>query len=132
MAAAPTWPVCVKAVLIWRDDVILVRADDEAWELPGDRLERGESLEDCAERAVEQLGLKATAERLLDSRVSDLDDAKAPLMVTFGCSVDVPDPDALGDDYVEVRLVPVKEIGSLALSEVYAASITAWHRLLGR
>ena len=133
MAAASTWAVSVKGVLIWRDEVILLRNERDEWELPGGRLEAGESPEDCVERAVEeQLGLFAKAERLLDTWVYDIEGQGSLLIITYGCSVNLPDPLALSEEHSEVRLFTTNDLKSLPLPGGYAASIAAWHRLLAR
>ncbi len=133
MATPATWAVCVRAVLIWRDEVVLVRSARGEWELPGATLERGESPEECVERALDdELGLYATAERLLDTWVEDGATPDGGLVVTYGCSVNVPDPQALTDEQPEVRFFPIGALGSLGLAARHAESIKAWHRLLGR
>ncbi len=130
---ADTWAVSVKAVLIWLDEVILLRNDRDEWELPGDHLAHDESPEECAERAIEEeLGLYATAERLLDTWVYELAGTAPELVISYGCSVNLPDPLALREEHAEVRLFPVNELDSLPLPAGYAESIKSWHRLLGR
>jgi 8-oxo-dGTP pyrophosphatase MutT (NUDIX family) len=55
------FPVSVKGVLVTSDGkVVLVLNDRGEWELPGGRIELGESAEDCLAREIEEAaGVKA-------------------------------------------------------------------------
>lgn len=62
----------VAAGLIWKNGKVLIAKRSEGghlggfWEFPGGKLERGESLEDCLEREIEEeLGLKIKADKAL-------------------------------------------------------------------
>ncbi len=53
----------IKGVVIARRHVLLVLNDRDQWELPGGRLERGESPVLCVEREIhEETGLSVTAQ----------------------------------------------------------------------
>jgi ADP-ribose pyrophosphatase YjhB (NUDIX family) len=120
-------------VLIWRDEVALIKNDEGEWELPGGLLQSGESPEECVECELEdEWGLLAKAERLLATWVTDNGEFGPELIIAYGCSVDVPDPVALSDAYSELRFFPINEIRSLPLGAGYADAIHSWHRLLGR
>jgi ADP-ribose pyrophosphatase YjhB (NUDIX family) len=130
---AQTFPVSIKGVCVQDGQVLLLRNERDEWELPGGRLERGESPAECVEREVEEeLGLFATAERLLDTWVLDVAGEGAVLIITYGCAVERPDPLAMSDEHSEAGLFPISDLDSLRLPAGYADSIATWQRLLAR
>lgn len=63
------FPVSVKGVLVTSDGkIVLVFNDRGEWELPGGRIELGETPEDCLAREIEEeLGVTANVEQTIDS-----------------------------------------------------------------
>jgi mutator protein MutT len=69
----PRWLVSIKGVVLWDDEVVLVHNERDEWELPGGRLEVGETPEQCVVREIaEELGFVARPEQLLDTRVYEV------------------------------------------------------------
>ena len=61
------FPVSAKGVLLERGRVVLLLNERDEWDLPGDRLERGEDPVACLEREfAEELGAEVVADRILD------------------------------------------------------------------
>jgi 8-oxo-dGTP pyrophosphatase MutT (NUDIX family) len=61
------FPVSVKGVLLDRDRVLLLANERAEWELPGGRLEAGETIAQCLAREVEEeLGIGVEVGPLLD------------------------------------------------------------------
>lgn len=83
------WPVSVKAVVFnARGEVLLLKNPRGEWELPGGRLEPGESPQDCLVREVkEECGLRAVPGRPLSTRVFEVIPGKHVLLVPFLCGV---------------------------------------------
>jgi mutator protein MutT len=82
------WPVSVKGVIVDGDRVVVLRNERDEWELPGGRLEVGESIHECLVREVrEELGIDVTAGPLLDAWLYDLP-AGTVLVVAYGCTAD--------------------------------------------
>jgi ADP-ribose pyrophosphatase YjhB (NUDIX family) len=49
-----TYPVSVKGVVAHDGRVLLLKNDRSEWELPGGRLELGETPEECVAREIEE------------------------------------------------------------------------------
>jgi 8-oxo-dGTP pyrophosphatase MutT (NUDIX family)/predicted kinase len=128
---SPRWPVSVKGVLCWDDRVVLLHNARGEWELPGGRLEPGETPERCVEREIhEELGLVVRAERVVDTWVYEVLPGREVLIVTYGCAAARPDaPDGLvvSDEHDGVGLFPVAGLDALPLPEGYRTSIRRWH-----
>src|SRR3954452_17102557 len=80
------FPVSAKGIIVRRDAVVLVRNRRDEWELPGGKLEPGESPERCVAREIdEELGLDVEAELLVDSWVYTIAPRTEVLVLTYGC-----------------------------------------------
>src|SRR5215207_7567981 len=81
------FPVSVKGVVVRDGSVVLVRNRRDEWELPGGKLELGESPELCVAREIEEeLQLAVTADVLLDAWVYTIDADTHVLVLTYGCT----------------------------------------------
>ncbi|MBL8687386.1 MAG: NUDIX domain-containing protein [Alphaproteobacteria bacterium] len=66
--AAPHFPVSVKSVIYLDDKIILLKNERDEWELPGGKLDPGESPESCVVREVfEELSISVQIDRIIDS-----------------------------------------------------------------
>lgn len=84
------FPVSVKGVLVTGSGkVVLLLNDRGEWELPGGRIERGESPENCLAREIEEeLGVTAKVERPIDSYLFEVLPGRHVFIVTYFCSVE--------------------------------------------
>jgi mutator protein MutT len=82
---APRYPVSVKAVLFVDGQCVLLKNEREEWELPGGKLEAGDSPEQTVLREIgEELGIEARVVRLLDSWIYFVNGVDV-LIITYLC-----------------------------------------------
>ena len=121
------FPVSVKGVVLHAERVVLLKNEREEWELPGGKLEPGESPEGCVIREIyEELGLHVSPGPMLDSWIYHITAGVDVLIVTYGC---YPAPFASvthSPEHKAVGLFTLQEIHALPMPEGYKKSIQAW------
>ncbi len=121
------FPVSVKGVVLHAERVVLLKNEHQEWELPGGKLEPGESPEDCVRREIhEELDLHVTPGPMLDSWIYHIAAGVDVLIVTYGC---YPAPFATVTHSAEHKasgLFTVQAVQTLPMPEGYKKSIQAW------
>jgi 8-oxo-dGTP pyrophosphatase MutT (NUDIX family) len=80
-------PVSAKAVIVHRNRVLLLRRPIGLWDLPGGKVEKGESVTGGLAREIrEETGLKVTPDEVLACHVKPRDGLKDLLVISFLCS----------------------------------------------
>ena len=117
----------VKGVILDRDRVILLRNGRGEWELPGGRLEAGESPEECVTREVlEELGLTVEVGPLLDAWVYEPLPERRVLVLAYGCFVEDIHEMAHGAEHTALGSFGVDGLGEIDLPEGYARAVRVW------
>ena len=89
MSALPTYPVSVKGVLrAPTGEVVLLLNEREEWELPGGRIELGESSTECLAREIaEELDLRAEVGAPIDTYLFEVVPGKHVFIATYACAL---------------------------------------------
>lgn len=130
--ATASYPVSIKGVLIRNNRAVLVRNDRAEWELPGGRIELGETPEQCVAREIaEETGLPVTVHDIIDSWMYHIEVArKHVFIVTYGCTSTSHAAPLLSDEHNRIAEFHEDEIANLTMPTGYKRSISAWfHRL---
>jgi 8-oxo-dGTP pyrophosphatase MutT (NUDIX family) len=124
-------PISVKAVVGRDNCVALLRNEREEWELPGGKLEAGESPQACVIREVrEETGWDVELLALLDVWVYEPEPNQPVFVVTFAAILESDTDPVVSAEHRELRLVPIREIETLRIPDGYKRSIRNWATLL--
>jgi len=122
------FPVSVKGVLIRDGKVLLLRNEREEWELPGGKIDPGETPEECVAREItEETGWAARTGPILDSWVYYIPAAdRHVFIVTYGCRTAADTPLRVSEEHKEAGLFTRGEIAGLNMPEGYKRSVATW------
>ncbi|WP_414942516.1 NUDIX hydrolase [Amycolatopsis sp. cmx-11-51] len=110
----PDYPVSIKGVVVRAGRVLLLHNERDEWELPGGRVELGETPERCVAREIhKETRISVDVVEILDSWMYHIAVAKKNVfIVTYGCRA------------------TTDEVPGLVMPDGYKRSIAAWfHRL---
>ena len=119
MTAAPRPELCVGAVAVDDDRLLLVRRGREPgagyWSVPGGRLESGETLAEAVVRELrEETGVEGVCGPLL-GWVERIHPSHHFVILDFTVDVLEPGRPVAGDDAAEAAWVPLREVTTLGL-----------------
>lgn len=125
------YPVSVKGVVAREGHILLLHNERAEWELPGGRLEIGETPQQCVVREIaEETGWAVTAGPILDAWLYHITQVgKHVLIVTYGCHLDPGqenlDP-VLSGEHQRIGLFTPAQITGLVMPQGYKTSIATW------
>jgi 8-oxo-dGTP pyrophosphatase MutT (NUDIX family) len=125
------YPVSVKGVVVRAGRVLLLHNERQEWELPGGRLELGETPPQCVAREItEETGWVVDTGPILDSWMYYIDQVgRNVFIVTYGCYLadgqDDVDP-VLSHEHQRVGLFTEAEVADLVMPAGYKSSIATW------
>lgn len=121
------FPVSVKGIVVRDEAIVLLRNRRDEWELPGGKLEPGESPERCVAREIEEeLGLDVEPASLVDAWVYDIAAGTRVVVLTYGCIERSARSATLSDEHTRFEWIPLDDIERLPMPDGYKASIARW------
>ena len=123
----PKVPVSVKGVLLVEGKVLLLRNERGEWELPGGRMDPGEShAQTLAREFREELSIDVELLDLIDSYEFEVIPSKYVRIVTYGCRLRGAFKPALSEEHKEFDLHAVADLENIAVPVGYVRSIKSW------
>ena len=108
------------------DKYLLLKNDRNEWELPGGRIELGETPEECVQREIfEEVGIAVKIGPIIDSYLFEVVSGKHVFVVTYMCdhsNEKIPDT-VISDEHLEIGFFSLEEIVLMNLPEGYKESI---------
>jgi 8-oxo-dGTP pyrophosphatase MutT (NUDIX family) len=122
------FPVSVKGVVVRSNRVLLLKNERDEWELPGGRIEIGETPEECVAREIrEETSWEVRTGPILDSWMYHIAVAhKHVFIVTYGCQPETDTELALSHEHKEIGLFTPDETARLNMPDGYRRSIATW------
>ncbi len=100
------YPVSIKGVLAAPDGrIVLLKNERDEWELPGGRIEEGESPEQCLAREInEELGLAVVVGAPLDTYLFEVIPGKHVFIATYACTLIGPYAPVISHEHTHMAL----------------------------
>lgn len=121
------FPVSIKGVLCDGGKVVLLENERSEWELPGGRLEPGETPEACLVREVgEELGISVEAGPLLDCWIYEVLPQREVVIVTYGLFRCDAGEHRVSEEHRRIGLFSLDDIDRIALPRGYRRAVRQW------
>jgi len=120
-------PVSIKGVLLIDGCVVLVKNPRNEWELPGGRIDPGEThAQTLAREFAEELSIEVVISKPIDSYIFEVIPGRQVNIVTYGCTLTGAFVPQLSDEHSEHCLWPVDRLSEIKLPEAYRRSVEKW------
>jgi 8-oxo-dGTP pyrophosphatase MutT (NUDIX family) len=126
-------PVSVKLVVDYFGRIPLLRNERDEWELPGGKLEIGETPESTVRRETsEELGLTIEDVHIIDSWVYRVSTTRHVFITSYGTVYRGDEPLQLSYEHKELEIFEYDRIGSLRMPTAYQVTIARWRSRAAR
>lgn len=120
-------PVSVKAVIVDQGRVLLLANDRGEWELPGGRLDPGESETEALIREIdEELGVVASVGPRLADEPFEVIPGRIVRIVSYGCEIGGADGLRISAEHRGLIWAAADTLGDLPIPAVYRRAIGLW------
>ena len=120
-------PVSIKGVLLLDGRVVLLKNERNEWELPGGRIDPGESHAQTLSREfAEELAIDVGVAELIDSYLFEVVPGRHVQIVTYGCTLAGAFAPRVSDEHTEHCLWPVGRLSEINLPAGYRRSVERW------
>ncbi|WP_308283516.1 NUDIX hydrolase [Pseudonocardia nigra] len=129
LATPPQFSISIKGVVLdVFGRVLLLKNEREEWELPGGRIEIGETPEQCVAREIfEETRWKVRTGPILDAWMYYINAGeKHVFIVTYGCYPQTDLDPVLSHEHKEIGLFTAVETARLNMPDGYRRSIATW------
>lgn len=127
-------PVSAKGVLIQGDSALLVGNPRGEWELPGGKLELGETLERTVEREIEEeVGVDVVVHVPVHAWVYEITAVRHVFVIAYGVTAQSADELRLSVAVSEVgraEFLALSDLDDLTMPEPYRVAIRRWQGIL--
>ena len=118
----------VKGIVPLDDGIVLLHNERDEWELPGGRLEIGESPEECVAREIlEETGLEVTVHALIDAWLYPVLPERTVLVLTYLCTPTDDRRPQTSSEHDDVTVVPADGLDAMQIPHGYKTSIARWN-----
>ena len=123
-----TFPVSIKGVVIHANKVLLLKNTRDEWELPGGRLEIGETPEECVAREIaEETGWHVEVGPILDTWLYHVETVNRHVFIaTYGCHPTTTPEIAVSQEHVTAHMFSEEDLPALNLPNGYRRSARTW------
>jgi len=124
------FPVSIKGVLIIDGKALLLKNERNEWDLPGGRIELGETPENCLIREFqEEASVNVKIEGIIDSYLFEVIPGKHVFIVSYGCELRGDFSPKVSHEHQEIGLHLINDVQNINIPVGYARSILNWTKI---